>query len=105
MASICGLGLVVGNPVTVCWQKGVVGGVITEVRAEYVLRQTAARRQRMDVVDDRQNVASLLSGHQDLTPNSDACAWTPQLCLFELVFLLSFRNFYFYFLYFMHHVF
>ena len=26
----------------------------------------------MDVVDDRQNVASLLSGHQDLTPNSDA---------------------------------
>ena len=22
--------------------------------------------------DDRQNIASLLSGHQDLTPNSDA---------------------------------
>ena len=61
-----------GEFVTVCWQKGVVGGCNYRRRAEYVLQQTAARRQRMDVVEDRQNVASLLSGHQDLTPNSDA---------------------------------
>jgi hypothetical protein len=60
----------------VCWQKGVVEGCDYRRRAEYVLQQTAAMRQRMDAVDSRHTRrrvdASLLSGHQDLTPNSDA---------------------------------
>jgi hypothetical protein len=36
----------------VCWQKGVVAGCNYR-RAEYVLQQTAAMRQRMDTVDRR----------------------------------------------------
>jgi hypothetical protein len=39
--------------VTVCWQKGVVGGYNYRRTAEYVLQQTAAMRQRMDAVDRR----------------------------------------------------
>jgi hypothetical protein len=64
-----------GESVTVCRQKGVIGGCNYRRRSEYVLQQTAAMRQRMDAVDDRRDDcvdASLLSGHQGLTPNSDA---------------------------------
>jgi hypothetical protein len=61
-----------GESVTVYWQKGVVGGCNYRMRAEYVLRRTAARQRRMDAMDDRYNYASPLTGHQDLVPNSDA---------------------------------
>ena len=50
-------------------------------------------RQRMDAVDDRQDDAlrrcnaSLLSGHQDLTPNSDATRprLDPQRCVTQAI--------------------
>jgi hypothetical protein len=47
------------------------GGCNYRRRAEYVLRQTIARRQKMDAVDDRprRHDTSLLSGH--LTPTSE----------------------------------
>jgi hypothetical protein len=49
------------------WREGVIAA-----GELYVLQQTTARRQKMDAVNDRQGNASLLSGHQDLIPNSDA---------------------------------
>jgi hypothetical protein len=64
-------GVLARNP-KLYWQKGAVGGCNYRWTVVCATMGTAAGRWKVDAMDKGRESASLLTGHQDHTPNSDA---------------------------------